>query len=86
MEYCYQCMSRLNAMGKCDCCGFDQSNYTVEPHQLRPGHVLRDRYILGNVIGEGGFGITYIGRDDFFNVKVAVKEFYMSGYVCGMVN
>ena len=81
MEYCYQCMNRLNSQGKCDFCGFDQSNYYVEPHQLRPGHILRDRYILGNVIGEGGFGITYVGRDDFFNVKVAIKEFYMSGFV-----
>ena len=37
--------------------------------------------VIGNVIGEGGFGITYIGRDLVLDTKVAVKEFYPAGHV-----
>ena len=83
MPYCYGCMKELNTNGKCPYCGFDLHNgtYVIQPHQLKPGTKLRDRYIIGKVIGEGGFGITYVGLDDFFGVKVAIKEFYMSGFV-----
>ena len=81
MTYCYNCMSKLNNKGKCDRCGSLEEAYVVQPHQLKPGYVLRDRYLIGNVIGEGGFGITYIGLDTFFGKRVAIKEFYMTGFV-----
>lgn len=46
-----------------------------------PGTLLKERYEVGRVIGEGGFGITYAGRDTLLDMKIAIKEFYMSGYV-----
>ena len=81
MQYCYSCMSEINTEGKCPHCGFDQKNYQVEPHQLPPGYILKNRFVIGKVLGEGGFGITYIGLDKSLGVKVAIKEFYMSGFV-----
>ena len=38
----------------CPHCGGAQN----EEHQLPVGTLLRDRYALGRVLGQGGFGIT----------------------------
>ena len=50
--------------------------YAHPPHHLRPGTILREKYAVGYAIGEGGFGITYIGRDTMLDMRVAIKEFY----------
>ena len=80
-RFCVNCMEPLGEGEVCQSCGFCQSDYHAEAHQLAPGVLLRDRYEIGRVLGEGGFGITYVGKDTVLERKVAVKEFYMSGYV-----
>lgn len=54
---------------------------THTKHQLKPGTLLDDRYIIENVLGEGGFGITYAGTNQRIHVKVAIKEFFWRDYV-----
>ena len=49
-------------------------------HQLPPGTLLQNRYQIDQVLGEGGFGITYLGTDRMLEMTVAVKEFYPHGY------
>ena len=55
--------------------------YKTEAHQLPAGTVLHGRFEVKRVIGEGGFGITYEGLDQVLNARVAIKEYYMTGFV-----
>ncbi len=64
----------------CRYCGKNLSESSdMSPYQLKPGTVLQNRYLIGSVLGEGGFGITYIGLDKVLAKRVAVKEFYPAG-------
>lgn len=65
----------------CTNCGKDISEYQPAPHHLQPGTILAGKYIVGGVLGEGGFGITYIGRDTILDMTVAIKEYFPSGVV-----
>lgn len=67
----------------CGSCGYDNGavQNTSAPYHLRGGTILHGRYLIGSVIGEGGFGITYIGLDTTLSKRVAVKEYYPSGVV-----
>ncbi len=50
-------------------------SHDTENHRLAlpPGYVL-EGYCLEEVLGEGGFGITYLGRDVQSGKRVAIKE------------
>ena len=46
---------------------------------LPAGTLVADRYEILEVIGQGGFGITYKAYDSVLDVPVAIKEYYPSG-------
>ena len=48
-----------------------QKRYYLKKHTI-----LDDRYEIGEVLGEGGFGITYEAENKLIGLKAAVKEFY----------
>ncbi|MBP0068448.1 hypothetical protein JYQ79_17165, partial [Anaerobutyricum hallii] len=48
---------------------------------LRKGTRLIGRYTIEGVLGQGGFGITYLGIDELPEKKVAIKEFFTQGIV-----
>ena len=50
-------------------------------HCLRKGTRLIGRYTIECVLGQGGFGITYLGIDELHEKKVAIKEFFPQGIV-----
>ncbi|MEN6340764.1 MAG: protein kinase [Clostridiaceae bacterium] len=67
--------------GICPFCGFDSKQYAASPHHLPLKTILAGKYLIGRVLGEGGFGITYLGWDLNLGVKIAVKEYYPMGFV-----
>lgn len=75
-QFCTYCMSPVAPGESCPVCGLTEGSYTPSPHHLPPGTVLMDRYLVGRVLGEGGFGITYIGCDLRLELKVAIKEYF----------
>jgi serine/threonine-protein kinase len=49
---------------------------------LSPGNLLLEgRYTIEQVLGQGGFGITYLGNDSKLQCRVAIKEFFPSDWV-----
>lgn len=52
------------------------ADYVPSPHHLRPGSILKERYKVGRILGEGGFGITYLGFDQVLEMTVAIKEYF----------
>lgn len=77
---CIYCMNP-STTDICPQCGRRRSEYVLAPHHLMPGTVLNNKYEVGSVLGEGGFGITYIGRDINLDLRVAIKEYFPSGVV-----
>lgn len=75
-KYCSYCMSVVEEDQPCPNCGLTEGTYTPSPHHLPPGTVLSNRYMVGRVLGEGGFGITYIGCDLRLELRVAIKEYF----------
>ena len=64
----------------CPFCGYVEGTPVEEQIHMEPGTVLHDRYIIGRVLGFGGFGVTYIGWDSKLEMKVAVKEYLPSEF------
>ena len=77
---CYNCMNELVGEAKiCPACGFDNSLYVQPDEALSCGTVLRERYMIGRVLGQGGFGLTYIGYDQALGTPVCIKEYFPAG-------
>ena len=74
-SFCPNCFRRNVYDGSsCRICG-----YQYEPQDkqaLAIGNVLEKRYLLGRVLGIGGFGITYLAYDMKNHGVCAVKEYY----------
>ena len=91
--FCINCGAQLPDDSKfCSSCGhafqlpqsvrFGQTGQQqTDPHILPEGTIIRGRYQIGRVLGQGGFGITYLGVDTLMGTKVAIKEFYPNSTV-----
>ena len=79
-DRCFGCMEEIHGY-PCPVCGFDPAQAAAPNYVLPYGAILNGRYIVGKMLGQGGFGITYIGWDLAMERKVAIKEYYPSGQV-----
>ena len=77
---CYNCFQHIqDPAAPCPHCGFDlEENRQKFPVALRAGTVLNNRYIVGRVLGQGGFGITYVAFDTQLQTRMAIKEYMPS--------
>ncbi|MBO1435959.1 protein kinase [Meiothermus sp. CFH 77666] len=79
MERCPYCASPIPpGATTCPACGMGIDVHAS--HHLPVGTRLKGgRYTLGKVLGQGGFGITYLGADTQENRPVAIKELFPEG-------
>lgn len=80
-KICPYCMHQIGDEGICYYCKKNPKEMQVVSHQLRPFTILQGKYLVGNILGEGGNEFTYIGLDIKLKVPVVIKEFYPNGFV-----
>ena len=83
LNRCMGCMSDFRGY-PCPECGYDPAKEQKGVFILQPGTILSGKFLVGKVLGQGGFGITYMGLDMTLERKVAIKEYYPSGQVSRM--
>lgn len=79
---CLNCMQIYDERYEvCPHCGYIRNTPPEELYHLYPGTRLQERYVIGTVVGFGGFGIIYRAWDERLDTMVAIKEFYPAGIV-----
>ncbi|MCC8127597.1 MAG: protein kinase [Clostridiales bacterium] len=74
---CAGCMREKKiAVDVCPYCGFSLSDYQQNTRCLAINTILAGKYLVGKVLGQGGFGITYMGLDLNMETRVAIKEYF----------
>lgn len=81
-QLCMGCMGERGDAEVCPLCGWTEGTPPELPVQLAPRTLISEKYLLGKVLGQGGFGITYLGWDLLLNRKLAIKE-YFPREICG---
>ncbi len=72
---CLNCMHTHEQGALCPQCGYDERKYKLHPLYLKAKTVLKEQYVIGKILGQGGFGVTYLGFDLWLQKKVAIKEY-----------
>ncbi len=77
-QFCENCFEPITG-DVCPACGYNPADSAHDPLTLAPGSILVNRYVVGRVIGKGGFGITYLAYDALTRKKIALKEYFPYG-------
>lgn len=80
-DICLNCFGTLEQDRVCTSCGKKADDTLAPPHHLDRRTLLYKRYLIDKAIGEGGFGITYRAWEITSGKRVAIKEYFPSGYV-----
>ena len=84
---CMGCMKEYDEQfDVCPHCGYIYNTPAEEAYHMNPGSILQGRYIVGKVIGFGGFGVTYIGWDAELERRIAIKEYLPSEFATRMAD
>jgi beta-lactam-binding protein with PASTA domain len=76
MTICMGCIEKYpDGLDVCPHCGYAKGTPPKEACHLQPETIIYGKYIVGRVLGHGGFGVTYLGYDAQLDRKVAIKEY-----------
>ncbi len=78
---CPNCFVQKSGPPDCPDCGYTPGTSENSPVLLVPGTWLLGRYRTGKLLGQGGFGATYLGWDDRLQIRVAIKEYFPTNLV-----
>ena len=82
MIRCVNCFNEYDEKyNLCPYCGYYEELQEKPIYRLPHGIILNKRYIIGEMLGVGGFGITYKAWDNKLEKIVAVKEYYPASIV-----
>ena len=73
-KLCENCLQECEAE-LCPHCGKQSTVADTPAGCLPPKTILGDRYVIGKVLGRGGFGVTYLAFDMMEERRVAIKEY-----------
>jgi serine/threonine protein kinase len=76
---CSGCFREIRQSQICPLCGYNlkvDSERRRAKKALPPMYRLAGKYSVGKMLGAGGFGITYLGKDEIDGKLVAIKEFF----------
>ncbi len=79
-DNCPNCFMPIGGSTICPNCGNDYSKNKQFAGVLPVFTLLNNRYLVGRVLGKGGFGVTYIAKDIISNNICAIKEYMPSEY------
>ncbi len=77
---CDFCFEPIDPTKPCPKCGLTYDNYHPEIGTLSVGTpLLHGNYVIGRVLGRGGFGVTYLAYSFERGEPVAIKEYFPTG-------
>ena len=79
-QNCPNCFMPIGSNSVCPYCHYDYANAKQYNNVLPPFSVLNNRYLVGRVLGKGGFGVTYLAKDMQLNRVCAIKEYMPTEY------
>lgn len=83
---CLYCFNEMNEDEICPHCKKNKNDLKNKPNCLQPGVLLNSgRYLIGQAMNAGGFGIVYRAYDIKLEIIVAIKEFFPAGLATRMV-
>ena len=62
-KLCPVCFQEAMEHGECRNCGYHAEESSAVKDYLAPFTILKEKYLLGKSLGQGGFGITYLAEN-----------------------
>ena len=78
-KLCPVCFQEAMEHGECRNCGYHAEESSAVKDYLAPFTILKEKYLLGKSLGQGGFGITYLAENMQSGLRCCIKEYFPSG-------